>query len=205
VTVRHAPAAPIGQPAVTTHRRDGPQRARSYPKSIHLASCGATPTSVAHMPRRADVTAIDAQVGARLLPAHERGGQRIALTPVCGLRIPVRTPMRSQTSDSVGVSGLPAFTPGCLLSARHQIILLAGPRKGRATSPRRQASPREMDVRGPDASRIRRRGKGVKSGAPGPSQAYRWRLPSHRIPPVRGASTVAEPASGPALSCQDAV
>jgi hypothetical protein len=130
----------ISPRAMTTHRRDAPQRARSSPKSLHLVSCGATTTSVAHVPRTANVTAIDAQLDPRLLPAHERSGQRIALTPVRGLGIPVCTPMRSQASDSVGVSGLPAFTPAYLVSTRHRTILAAGLRKGRAVSARNEAS-----------------------------------------------------------------
>ena len=61
--------------------------------SLFLPPCGAATTSVAHVPPRADVTAIDAQLHARLLPSYECSGKRVALTPICGLRMPVSAPV----------------------------------------------------------------------------------------------------------------
>ena len=83
--------------AESPNRRDGPIFV------VLGTSVGATASRVAHVPGPADATPVDVQFHSGLLPAHERCGQCIALTPVGGLRETVGTPMFPQAGCAVRV------------------------------------------------------------------------------------------------------
>lgn len=159
-----------------------------------------TTTGVAHVPGRAEVAAVHAEVDARDAAALVSHGQCLALRPVGGLGCPVAAPMGSEARGSLGCAVACRSAPS-LPSPGHTSIVAS-----RRRDPDR---PAPVAPTRPDAPRFDGGGKRVEPGASGLGSAYgkdcrrcAWRsclpAPDRPRPPRVRAPESAGPAADPA-------